>query len=70
MLGGFPQFINRPAVVHQFFFPLYDDSLRLMERLVERDIGAKLYVYNDFSHAFLSVDMVVSECEGAIQKSI
>ena len=42
--------------------PLLDDSLRLIERLVKGGIDAKLFLYKDFSHAFLSLDMVVSQC--------
>lgn len=42
--------------------PLFDDSLRLMEVMVNGGVDVKLYMYEDFSHAFLSLDMVVSEC--------
>lgn len=50
--------------------PLFDDSLRLMEVMVNGGVDVKLNMYEDFSHAFLSLDMVVSECEEPILTSI
>ena len=43
--------------------PLYDDSVRLMERLVQGGVDAKMYAYQDFGHAFLSMRMMISQCD-------
>jgi hormone-sensitive lipase len=39
--------------------PLYDDSLVLMQRMVESDIDCECIVYEELSHGYLSTDLFV-----------
>lgn len=50
--------------------PLYDDTLRLMERMVSSGVDAEMLLYRDFSHAFLSLDGVIPACIEAIEDSV
>lgn len=50
--------------------PLYDDSLKTMERMVESEIDCECHVYDKLSHGFLSLDFVIPECEQTIKDSI
>jgi acetyl esterase/lipase len=50
--------------------PLFDDSIRLLERLTRDKINCKLLLYKDFSHGFMSMDQVLPGCKRAIDDSI
>ncbi len=50
--------------------PLFDDSLRLCQRMVEARIDVNCRVYKNMSHAFLSLEKVVARGEEAIVDSI
>lgn len=42
--------------------PLYDDSIRLCERLASSNIEFHCEIYKNLSHAFLSIDKMLPEC--------
>jgi len=50
--------------------PLFDDSIRLVERLARDKIDCKMLLYKDFSHGFMSMDQVLPGGKSAIQDSI
>ena len=50
--------------------PLYDDSIRIAERMVSSGIEVDVQVYENLSHGFLNLDFVVAECKKTIKDSI
>lgn len=50
--------------------PLFDDSIRLLERLTKDGIDSKMLLYKDFSHGFMSMDQILPGCKLAIKDSI
>ena len=50
--------------------PLFDDSIRLLDKLDKSGVDVKLYELNDVGHAFLNMDLVLPECRVGVQKSI
>jgi acetyl esterase/lipase len=50
--------------------PLFDDSLRLCQRMTEAGIDVTCRVYKNLSHGFLSLEKVVARGEDAIIDSI
>lgn len=50
--------------------PLYDDSLTLMQRMVESSIDCECIVYDGFSHGYLSTSMLISESGKTIEHSV
>lgn len=43
--------------------PLFDDSLRLCQRMVESGVDVSCRVYRNMSHGFLSLEKVVERGE-------
>jgi hormone-sensitive lipase len=50
--------------------PLFDDSLILMQRMVESNIDCECIVYDKFSHGFLNIGFMVKESNKTITNSI
>lgn len=50
--------------------PLYDDSLRLCERMASSNVNFHCEIYRNLSHGFLSVDQLVPQSKQAIEDSI
>ena len=50
--------------------PLYDDSLRLHEKLINNGIESKLIVYKELIHGFLSLDKVITACARTLEDSM
>ena len=50
--------------------PLYDDSLRLHEKLINNGIDSRLIVYKQHIHGFLNLDRVITACEKTIDDSM
>lgn len=42
--------------------PLYDDSIKMMERMVSSKIDCECQVYENLSHGFLNLEFLISEC--------
>lgn len=39
--------------------PLYDDSIRMMKRMVDGGVDCECQVYENLSHGFLNLDFAV-----------
>jgi hormone-sensitive lipase len=50
--------------------PLFDDSLKIMARMVESDVNCECQVYTDLSHGFLNLEFAVPDCKKTIDDSI
>ncbi len=50
--------------------PLFDDSLRLCEKLAASNVEFHCEIYKHLSHAFLSIDKMLPECAYTIDDSI
>ena len=50
--------------------PLFDDSLRLCQRMVESGVDVNCRVYRNMGHAFLSLEKEFERGEQAIIESI
>ena len=50
--------------------PLYDDSLTLMQKMVESNIDCECIVYEGFSHGYLSTNLLIKESGKTIEHSI
>lgn len=50
--------------------PLYDDSIKMLHRLVESGIDCHCQVYENLSHGFLNLDFVIGDCKKTIDDSI
>ena len=50
--------------------PLYDDSLKIAEKMMQRNIPYVLHVYKDLSHGFLNLDFVIEDCVKTVNDSI
>lgn len=58
----FPLKWPRTKIVVGEHDPLYDDSLKTMERMVKSGIDCHCEVYRNMSHGFLNLNMIIPEC--------
>ena len=50
--------------------PLFDDSLKTMERMISSGIDCSCLAYEDMPHGFMNMDFVLPECQQTVLDSI
>jgi hormone-sensitive lipase len=50
--------------------PLYDDSLMLMQKMVDSNVNCRCIVYEDMSHGYLNTELIIDEAKKTVKQSI
>lgn len=50
--------------------PLYDDTLKIMERMASSKIDCECQVYENLPHGFLNLEFIIPECLKTIKDSV